>query len=229
MIRRKKNEDVIAQLGEPLPLPYKVNESSALNKESGKDPIVADSLYKRHDMEMLRSLQVEVDKEEQSPTFSKPIQLIRQRPNPIRREFVEKLRDIELINSLESDLEYIKELIISKRLSTKDIQLLQDMKSQIESQLLNPPQDVSFTNPESNGINQISPVMAELERLQNKTNLDFSSTFSNESSLPVETYKKRLFEIPIQKILLILLCTIVFLSIPYVLGLSSYDYCYYFC
>lgn len=221
---RKKNEDVIAQLGEPLPLPYKVNESSRINPDYTQHHTTIESLYKRHDMEKLRSLEAEIEEEEDvTPIVNKPIQLIRQRPNPIRREFIGRLKDIELINSLETDLEYIKELIVNNRLTAKEVQFLQDMKLQLNSQLLNP-QEIVYD--ETKDDDQISPVMAELERLQNRINPDVTSMVPQKT---ITTEPGLIGQLPIKKILLILLCTIIFLSIPYVFRLSSYDYCYYFC
>lgn len=210
-MNKHKSEDLFLQLGEPLPLPYKPNvEDISINQS--RDILGSELLYKRPIItpDKLKQLEQEVDSEINEPSF---IQLQRQRPNPIRREFVQKLRDIELINSIENQLEYIKEMVRTNKLTSNEVAFLQDLRYQIE-QTIYTSQNRIDTVPinEFEQVENDSPIMQELERLQTQMKL----------TEPPRTK-------PLKTVFIIILCTIIFLFIPYLYNLSRYEYCYYYC
>lgn len=223
-MNKRRNDDVMSQLGDPLPLPYKLKSSEPnLNLELVNSKV----LYQKPSNDsVLRTS--ETDDKTKIPEF---IKLNRLRPNPIRRQFVRKQRDIDLINSIEAKLEYLKQLIEENQLSSSHLGFLQDIRYQLDTLL---EKDNEQVNPDfkqvaideipghsvedSSDNPNLSPIMNELERLQSQARLQ-----NNTSPGSLQALKTKRF------IMILLLCTLIYLSSSYYVSGLRYEYCYYYC
>lgn len=233
----RKDDEISRQLGDPLPLPYRIGgEETRKGGHIARELINSDVLYhknvpgpeiKTEPIMGTRELgTMELAPREQAPNWHRSssqelvapdlIKLNRLRPNPIRREFIRRLRDIDLINTIENKLEYVKLLIENNRLSPDQLSFLQDIQYQLDLQLTNTnslyyPESEEDLNEDS--YSATSPIMDELEKLQNQ---------STEIKQPVLLPDKKV-------IIILLLCTIIYLSSSYYVSELRYEYCYYYC
>lgn len=228
---KRKNLDLVHQLGDPLPLPYKVENSiSSDNNRSGSE----ENWHRRksRDTTLLNRRSFERSNEEPSDIFqdrAKSINTSRPRPIPLRkyirplpyetsRELQYHSRQVsiydkvELIKSLRLRLEEFQEIVQKGRLDIDYDEFEQFHKHLLEMLRANE-REQSFEEQGSSKID--SSVLNELERLQ------------KDKEILRRANKTDVFWRNVS-IIIALVMVVYFLTSFFVSGLN-YDYCYYFC
>lgn len=230
---KRKNLDLFHQLGEPLPLPYKV-ENSFSNEDSKSGSEENWHQRKGRDTILLNKHSFERTNEEPSEIFqdrTKNMSISRPRPIPLRK-FVRPLPyetsrepqypprkigtydKVELIKSLRLRLEELQELAQRGRLDINYDEFEQFHQHLLE--VLRTNERERYLEEQKLGPSNIdSSVLVELERLQ------------KEKETLRRANKTDVFWRNVS-IIIAFVMVVYFLTSFFVSGLN-YDYCYYFC
>lgn len=278
MNKRRNNDDIMSQLGEPLPLPYKLGSEHARNVNIHRDLISSDVLYHKarsvDELEQDPTIETQAQHQTQAQhrTHTQPdiirdnpdslhtrghltnkpyfpgnedavgnqlIKLNRLRPNPIRREYIRRLKDIDMIDSIERKLDNIKQLIHDNKLPSKHLSFLQDIQYQLDLQLndTDQPDRIQDDSSDQDFLSsyrdpphvKLSPVMDELERLQKQAALKSPVTQAPDINSSLKPHRIPTINVNKKIIIILILCTIIYLSSSYYVSGLRYEYCYYYC
>lgn len=238
---KKRNDDLMAQLGDPLPLPYMTESSSGrsgtISKVRKELPVQLWSDDSNIDSEVLYrpgprpEPRPEPERDHKHKNY---IHLNKLRPNPVRRRFMEPAES-DVIGSIENKLDYIKELTEMNRLSSTDLMYLKDIQYQLETILIHErQQDTNQTRELSNGSESQSS-----SRVPSNSHVNFDSnhhSFDPPIDISIidelerlKRTQKKWPQINLKMFIICLLCTILFLITSYLVSDLSYEYCYYIC
>lgn len=222
---KRRNNEVIIQLGEPLPLPYKVDNPSHIKDDDDT------AVETRHNSRLFHepipfnrnissSQNDEVYKPENTKIRNRTINLAKPRPIPIQRNYLnsrvvsnerilskiydteEQLQDVE---SIAEKLDRIKKLVSYKQINV-DYEAFQRFDGELSSLLKD---HHEFDEIETNKHLQLTyqpSVLDELENLQRIT-------------IPDNTLRY----------VVIISGIVIFLISSFIVSGLNYEYCYYFC
>lgn len=232
---KKRNDDLMAQLGDPLPLPYMTESSSSrsgtISKVRKELPVQLWSDDSNIDSEVLYRPRPRPESDHEHNNY---IHLNKLRPNPVRRRFIETGEN-DIIRSIENKLDYIKELTEMNRLSATDLMYLKDIQYQLETILIHErEQDTKMTRDLSNGSGS-----QNTSRVSSNSHANFDSNTSSfdppidisiiDELERLKRNQKKWPQINLKMFIICLLCTIIFLITSYLVSDLSYEYCYYIC
>lgn len=215
MNRKRKSTDILAQLGEPLPLPYKANTSHIKNEnsfdevESAPPPIVYEPIRRRRLFEKRNVLETRESRPEH-PSFDEhiPLPIWRRDRGSSSSAIVpdsenegseeNEARELTIIDELQQQLDIIKTLYGSKDAIDADQGTFSKLSAMLQKIIERKQQE---------------SIVHELERIQKlPTQVDYIK----------QTNTRWRYGFWIGAIFLLLLSS-------FYAGQFSYEYCYYFC
>lgn len=226
-----RNSGVAIQLGDPLPLPYKVDtqphikdeDDTAVETRHNTNILHEPVLYHRN---ISTSLNDELYKNEDLKMGPRTINLTKPRPIPIRRNYLnprvvskeislpkayDKQEHLQLMESIEGKLERVKRLMDYKQLSI-DYDHLQSFDNEL-SRVLQEHEELDETNTSELDTHEDQiqqhegpTILDELEKLQQVTHPDHTLRYA-----------------------IIAAGVLIFLVSSFMVSGLNYDYCYYFC